>query len=286
MTNQYVFLDSRAVVSIRGDDRKTFLQGLISQDMDKVTPSRAAYGAFLTPQGKYLHDFCIAAVDEAILLDCEADRAGDLIARLERFRLRADVVMAIEDDLAIVAIFGDTSPKDLGRTPGSAQRFESGTIFIDPRHIDLGCRAILPRQGASEALENAGFEAGLSTAYDALRISLTIPDGSRDLEIEKTILLEANFDQLNGVDWEKGCYLGQELTARTRYRGLVKRKLVTVALDAPWPPPGTPILQGGKDVGVLRSSEAGIAIATLRHDALEQLENAPLTAGTAAVKVL
>jgi folate-binding protein YgfZ len=117
-------------------------------------------------------------------------------------------------------------------------------------------------------LKEAGFEAAELADYDALRIGLGLPDGSRDMEVEKAILLENGFDELGGVDWDKGCYMGQELTARTKYRALIKKRLLPVRIDGPTPPPDTPILTNGKEVGRLRSSAKGQALALLRLEAL------------------
>jgi folate-binding protein YgfZ len=286
LTSRFVILDSRASVGVTGADARTFLQGLISQDIDKVRADRAAYGAFLTPQGKYLHDFCIAEIDGTLLLDCEAARADDLVARLRRYRLRADVALEVRTDLSVAAIFGGDAPAGVdGDEPGSACAFGRGILFVDPRHAGLGCRAILPATDAPGALAGAGFAPGDFAEYDTLRISLTVPDGTRDLEIDKTVLLEANFEALHGVDWQKGCYLGQELTARTKYRGLVKRRLVTVAIDGPAPAAGTRIAHNGRDVGVLHSRSGTRAIATLRTD-LGEGEGMSLAAGDAFVRVL
>ncbi len=286
MTNQYVILDTRAVVSVRGADNRTFLQGMISQDIERVGPETAAYGAFLTPQGKYLHDFCITGHDGAILLDCEAARADDLVARLSRYRLRADVALAVDPGLVVAVVFGGDIPEGLEGKPGSATAFASGSLFVDPRHAGLGCRAILPRPGAGQSLTAAGFEPGSYDAYESLRISLTVPDGSRDLDVEKTVLLEANFDILNGIDWNKGCYLGQELTARTKYRGLVKRRLVTVAVDGAPPSPGTSVESDGKAVGILHSVSGNRAIASLRIDALGATKASMLTAEGSSIRLL
>jgi folate-binding protein YgfZ len=285
MANRYVMLPGRAVIRVAGADARTFLQGLISQDVEQVTPGRAAYGAFLTPQGKYLHDFCLIMHGDAILLDCEAARADDLVARLSRYRLRSAVTLAADPDMAVAAVFGGPLPEGLDETAGAAMPFAGGVLFVDPRHTALGCRAILPAPHAEAMLAAAGFIPGAFDEYDALRIGLTVPDGSRDLDIDRTVLLEANFDTLNGIAWDKGCYLGQELTARTKYRGLVKRRLVTVAIDGPIPVPGTPITQDGRDVGVLHSTAGNRALATLRLDAMDDSETIPLTADGATLRL-
>jgi folate-binding protein YgfZ len=153
--------------------------------------------------------------------------------------------------------------------------------LVDPRLAALGARCVLPRERARSMLVEAGLTETGAAAYDDLRLGLGVPDGSRDLVLEKSVLLEAGFDELNGVDWNKGCYIGQELTARTKYRGLIKRRLVPVAIDGPTPEPGTIVTAGGRDVGEMRSSRAGCGLALLRIDAL--LGSGRLMAGDAAI---
>ncbi len=236
----FVLLEDRGVLAVGGADRRAFLQGLVSNDVDKVGPDQARYAALLTAQGKYLHDFMMVEASETILLDTEALRLADLRRRLSVYRLRAKVAIDVRPGLAVAAVFGDGALEALGlpAETGAARAFAAGTAFVDPRLAALGARCILPRESARSALIGAGLaEAGL-TAYDDLRLSLGVPDGSRDLVLEKSILLEAGFDELNGVDWNKGCYIGQELTARTKYRGLIKRRLVPVAIDGPAPSSG------------------------------------------------
>ena len=142
-------------------------------------------------------------------------------------------------------------------------------VYADPRLAQAGARAILPKAGGEAALRDAGFTAGDRDEYDTLRLALGLSDGSRDLIVEKSILLESNFDELHGVDWDKGCYMGQELTARTKYRGLIKKRLMPVDIDGDIPPPGTPVTLAGKDVGEIRSARDGKGLALLR---LEQVE--------------
>ena len=283
----FVLLDDRGVLAVGGPDRRQFLQGLISNDVDKVGADRARYAALLTAQGKYLHDFtmveCALGADAAILLDAEAGRLADLKRRLSLYRLRAKVSLDARPDLAVAAVFGDGAIATFGLVdqPGAARPFAAGIAFVDPRLAALGARCILPRSDAPAALTRAGLHEADFAAWDAHRLGLGIPDGGRDLELEKSILLEAGFDELNGIDWQKGCYIGQELTARTKYRGLVKRRLVPVVIDGPVPPAGTPINNLGREVGELRSSRDGRGLALLRIEALRG--NQKLTAGDAAI---
>jgi folate-binding protein YgfZ len=269
----------RGVVSLCGEDRLTFLQGLVSNDVRRVAEDRAVYAALLTPQGKYLHDFFIIAIGDAWYLDCEATRREDLRRRLSVYRLRARVTLAdASEHLAVALLFGAEVLARLGlaASPGRAMAVDGGCIYVDPRLPDLGARALLPRAGATDTLQRLGFAPGSADDYERLRMSLGVPDGSRDLPIEKAILLENGFAELNGIDWDKGCYMGQELTARTRYRGLVRKRLLPVAIDGPTPAPGTTVRAGDKEAGEVRSARDGLGLAMLR---LEFLDAGPLTAG-------
>ena len=280
---RFVLLDDRGVLAVGGRDRRAFLQGLVSNDVDKVGAEQARYAALLTAQGKYLHDFTMAELSETILLDAEAHRLPDLKRRLSIYRLRAKAVLDERPDLAVAAVFGDGAASVFGLSsePGTARAFASGIVFVDPRHPALGVRCIIPRESARSALTAAGLREAEFGAYDQLRMRLGIPDSSRDLVLEKSILLEAGFDELNGVDWGKGCYIGQELTARTKYRGLIKRRLMPVTFDGPAPPPGTVVTADGHDVGEMRSSNDGLGLALLRIDAVR--ENKLLMAGEAVI---
>ncbi len=272
-TPRFTILESRGILAVTGPDRANFLQGLVSNDIDKVAPGHAVYAALLTPQGKYLHDFFISLTDDSLLLDCELDGLQALQKRLSMYKLRADV--ALEDrsqDLAVAAIFGE----------GSAETHLEGiAVYADPRLAKAGVRCVLGKADAQSILEKAGFAAAEPAEYDRLRLSLGLPDGARDLIPEKSILLENGFDELNGIDWDKGCYMGQELTARTKYRGLVKKRLMPVTFAGPPPEPGTPVMAGEKEAGEVRSSQStedgGIGLAIIRLDALQH--SADLIAG-------
>ncbi|MBL8660510.1 MAG: folate-binding protein YgfZ [Rhodospirillales bacterium] len=293
-TAHYVLLESRGVVTVAGADHRTFLQGLISNDVRRVDESRVVYAAFLTPQGKYLHDFFVVALDgETVALECEASRSGDLVRRLRPYRLRSKV--AIEDrsaDWAAAAVFGAGAAEALGLAaadPGAATSFAGGVAYVDPRLAAAGARAILPRADAAARLEAAGLTAAPASAYDRHRIALGLADGSRDLEVERSILLECGFDELHGVDWDKGCFLGQELTARTKYRALIRKRLIPLSVEGPLPPPGTPVLRDGSEVGEIRSGIGDLALAMLRLEALSEVDaeagsDAGLTAAGSRVR--
>lgn len=269
-----VALPHRGVLSVAGEDRRTFLQGLVSNDVTRVSESRALWSAMLTPQGKFLHEFFMVEQGDALLLEGEAARLDDLRKRLSLYKLRAKVTIAARDDLAVYAILGG----DLGLTaPGDARPLDGGIVFADPRLAAAGLRALLPR----EAPVPAGLTADEAGAYDRRRLTLGLPDGSRDLVVEKSILLENGFEELQGVDFQKGCYMGQELTARTKYRGLVKKRLMPVTIDGPAPEPGTILMQGDAEAGEMRSASGTLGLALVRLEAFAQGE--PLRAGDSVV---
>jgi folate-binding protein YgfZ len=283
MTARYAILPDRALIGIEGPDARNFLQGIITNDVTRIGPDRAIYAALLTPQGKFLHEFIMvemAAVSGGTLLvDCEAARRDDLVRRLTMYRLRAKATIAPRDDLTVAAGFGEgaLSSLDLPDEPGAARALDGGVAATDPRLSALGARLYAP----PAALEALGLPPATAEEYDALRLTLGIPAGSRDLGIEKATLLDNNFEELNGVDWKKGCYVGQEVTARVHYRGLIRKRLLPVRIEGPMPAPGEPVTAGEKEVGEMRSVREGGGLALLRLDALDG--GAPLHAGDATI---
>ncbi len=284
-------LAGRGVLAVTGGDRVAFLQGLVSNDMRKVSAERAVWAALLTPQGRYLHDFCVWAAGDALLLECERARLADLAQRLARYRLRSAVAFADDSNAhTVAAAWGEGAFERLGLAgadAGTARPFAGGSAAVDPRSAAAGLRLLLPATTAADSLRAAGYVVHAAAAYDRHRIGLGLADGSRDLDIDKTLLLEAGFDALGGIDWDKGCYLGQEVTARSKYRGLVKRRLVAVAVDGPLPAPGTPVLAAGEAVvGTIRSGVDGLALALVGVEALAAEAAAPLTAAGARLRPL
>lgn len=265
----YSILDHRGLITVGGGDRREFLQGLISNDVMRASAEHAIWAAFLTPQGKYLHDFFMIEIGETLYLDCEGgDRLMDFGKRLSKYKLRSKIDLGVAAGFSVVALWGEgaAAALSLAQESGAGRPMESGAIYRDPRLPAAGARAVLPTARVSEILEPLGFAATTPEDYDGMRIGLGLPDGTKDMVVEKTILLEANFDALNGVDWEKGCYMGQELTARTKYRGLIKKRLMPVTIEGAAPPAGTPLMLDGKEAGEMRSSRDGLGIALIRLD--------------------
>lgn len=281
MTEQdavFAVLDNRGVVSLGGEDRLTFLQGLVSNDTRTLTANRTLYSLLLTPQGKYLHDFFLIDAGDSVLADAEAERCGDLVHRLKPYRLRSKVTLAdVSGDYRVIALFGPAALDRLGLPPetGAARAFAGGVVFTDSRLPALGARAVVPMTGGWEtAVAAAGFAPAADGAYETMRLSLGVPDGSRDLPIERAIPLENNLDALNAIAWDKGCYMGQELTARTRYRALIKKRLFPVRVDGPLPAPGTPLTLDGHEAGEIRSGAGSLALAMIRLEDMARVETA------------
>ena len=250
-------LPDRGVLEVTGEDRTAFLQGLVSNDVALAAPGQAVFAALLTPQGKWLAEFFILADGERLLLDCEQAQAAMLAQRLSRFRLRSKV--ALRDASAELPCMPAGAVRR--RRPARRARPATGGSRL------AGLLAAPPLPTDATAAD-----------WDRHRLALGLPDGSARPGGRADLLLEAGFDELHGVSWTKGCYMGQELTARTKYRGLLKRRLVPVAVDGPLPAPGTPVLAEAAEVGEMRSGRDGLGIAQLR---LEALDGRPLRCGEA-----
>jgi folate-binding protein YgfZ len=257
-----VHLTDRAVIALEGGEARAFLQGLVTNDLTRLAPGIGLYAALLTPQGKILFDFLIAEGDGALLLDCAADRAEALVKRLTLYRLRAPVGIALRSQLGVFA----------GLSGRPAERAIS---FPDPRLAALGLRSI----GA--VAEMPDFLQG-PAAYHAERLALGVPE-SADFGSEKIFALDAGLEELHGVAFDKGCYVGQELTARMKHRGTARKRILTVSTDTALPAAGTPILGGAVEIGEILSSYGARGFALARLDRLAEA-GGPFTAdGTPVV---
>jgi folate-binding protein YgfZ len=274
------FLPDRGVVKVSGETARDFLNGLITTDTTRLQPGQGRFGALLTPQGKIMVDFLITEVPSGhgggFLIDCPKVLAQALADKLGFYRLRAKVgIENLSDSLGVLAVWdGDAALKpDLS--------------FTDPRNARLGLRILLPAELAQKAADLIGAQMVDSSAYEAHRIALGAPRGGLDFIYGDAFPHETNMDRLAGVDFDKGCYVGQEVVSRMQHRGTARTRTVRVLLDGSAPEVGSAITAGDKSVGTMGSAADGHALALIRIDrASEALEaGTPLTAGGLAIRI-
>jgi folate-binding protein YgfZ len=272
MTKSALWLEDRDVVRVGGADAAGFLQGVVTNDVEKLGPGEARYAALLTPQGKILFDFLVVRLpDGEFALDCAASQAADLAKRLKFYKLRANVVVADETgDHGVLAYWG-----------GEPENAPGAIMYADPRAEGLGHREILPRAKAVAITEADPSE------YEALRISLGVPKGGVDFAYGDAFPHDADMDLFHGVDFAKGCYVGQEVVSRMKHRAGIRKRVLRVRLDGPAPAPGTPVTDGDLPVGTLGAAVGEAALAMLRLDRVEEAKAAGrgLMAGSVGVYV-
>lgn len=242
-------------MALSGAGARDFLQGLITNDIERLAPGRGLYAALLSPQGKVAHDFFLVEGDGAILLDAAAVQAEILLKKLKLYRLRAPVTIEARPQLGVYAGLG-------GRPAGR------GVSFPDPRLEALGPRSIGARAEMPDFLPNAA-------AYHALRLELGVPEAG---ELEGIFALDAGLEELNAVAFDKGCYVGQELTSRMKHRSTARKRLLLVDADGALPAPGTEISDGTQTAGEIISAYGSRGFALVRLDRLAEMA-APLKAG-------
>jgi hypothetical protein len=253
-------LASRALIAVGGEDWRGFLQGLLTQDVETIGPGEARFGALLTPQGRLLYDLFVVGRDGGCWLDVLAEHRAALLQRLTMYRLRAKVVLEASE-VPVSILYSECSGE--GRDPSGESAwtpaFAGEAGFVpDPRLPDLGWRgygAEAPR-GAQIADEDA---------REAQKLLLGVP-GPADWGSDKTYPIEANFDLLNGIDFKKGCFVGQETTSRMKRRGQIKSRMLPIAFDGPPPAVGAEVLAGELRAGVVTSAGEGRALALMRLD--------------------
>ncbi len=244
-------LANRAVLSVSGSDAVDFLQGLVTQDAARLAAG-PAFSALLTPQGKILFDFFIAPSRDAegFLIDVAVGSAADFLKRLKMYRLRAKVDIALEEDLAV----------------GWGGALE-GDAFADPRWAEIGARAIAP-------LSNFSSDGGAS--YRERRLALGVPECGDDFGSDEMFLTDVNYDALNGVDYGKGCFVGQEVTSRMKRKGEIRRRTLGLSFDGAAPAVGAPVSAGEGRIGEVINAIDGLALALIRMDRLQKAEDGGL----------
>jgi hypothetical protein len=272
-------LPDRGVVKVTGEAARQFLNGLLTADIAKVTPERPCFAALLTPQGKIVVD-CIVVEqpteqDGGFLLDCPRALAADLVHKLQFYRLRAKVAFDdLSGTLGVLALWGG-----IGHTA-------HGLAYPDPRLPELGRRMLLPPELVREAAAELGAELVEADAYEAHRIALGVPRGGIDFAYGDTFPHEADMDQLNGVDFAKGCFVGQEVVSRIEHRGSARKRIVQVAADGFAPEAGLPVTAGDKLIGTMGSAVGELGLAMLRLDYIAEAQAAgvPIVAGGVPIR--
>ncbi len=261
--SEHLLLPDRAVVEVTGEDRRPFLQGIITQDIERLTPESAIFSALLTPQGKILADFFVIDAGEAFLIDCDKANAAVLVKRLTLYKLRAKVAIKVDDGLCVIAGAGQTERNDI---------FD----YQDPRHEALGWRAIAP----------VG-DHDVNDAYDAQRISLGVAEFGKDFSADEKFLSDVNYDALNAVSYKKGCFIGQEVSSRMKRKGGVRRRTLVAECDGPAPAPGASVTAGDATLGEVMSGAANVALANVRLDRWEKAksEGTPVECGGKALRL-
>ena len=276
----YTELSDRTVLRLSGPDVRDFLQGLITSDVDKLAPDSATYAGLLTPQGKILFDFFLVQHGDDIWLDCAQAVAPELVKRLTFYKLRAAVeIEAMDDALGVAAGWGIEAAFGLSGA-GSASTLVGGTVFVDPRYADAGVRLIGEPGQLAEQMTAQGYKQTTASDYHAHRIALGLADSVLDIGSGEHFPHECNLDQIGGIDFKKGCYVGQEVVSRTEHRGNARKRLVPISFKADAPASGTAIDGDGKSVGEISSSSGNHALGLIRLDRAENAlaADAPLTA--------
>ncbi len=263
-------LSHRSLLHVEGDDAAHFLQGLITNDIHKATEDQAVFALMLTPQGKYLFDFYIIKRGNGFLLDAPVERIDSLVKKLSLYKLRSKVTITPQDQAVIYAVWPDS---------GSNKLDLDQVYFPDPRHASLGYRiADAERTFKPESLESAEF-----SQYEHHRIAQGIPDPSIDMEYEKSFPLQYLMEEFHAIDYKKGCYVGQEVTARTHWKGTVRKSLFTVRGASDLPESGADVRVMDKRIGELRTAIGGVGL--ILAD-VEKVKQTPLYVGEVPVELV
>jgi folate-binding protein YgfZ len=272
-------LTDRGVLRVAGEPARHFLHNLVTANIETLTPGQARYAALLTPQGKIIADFFVveASAEDGggFFIDAPKALVPDLAQKLNFYKLRAKVTIEPLDALSVLAVWDGS---------GST---EYGLDYRDPRLQALGQRVLIPADVAQEAAKDLGADLVDASDYEAHRIALGVPRGGVDFIYGDVFPHDADLDKLGGVDFKKGCFVGQEVVSRVEHRGTARNRIVPVAFDAHAAEDGSPVMAGDKAVGTMGSSAGNIGLAMLRVDRVADALAAgvPLMAGGIPMKL-
>lgn len=283
----FTALSDRTVLALSGADTRSFLQGLVTSDVDKLTAETATYAGLLTPQGKILFDFFLAQHGDAIWIDCAAAMAADLTKRLTFYKLRAAVdIENMSGTLGVAAAWGSENLMGLEEA-GAAKTLVGGVAFADPRFGKAGVRVIAAADSLAGLMSEAGCEPAAEEDYQAHRVALGLADSVHDIGSGEHFPHECNFDQIGGVDFKKGCYVGQEVVSRTEHRSNARKRLLPLSFEGSAPESGTEVSGNGKTIGQITSSAGTHALGLIRLDRAQSAIDAEgtLSAGEQTVSL-
>ena len=229
-TNKYINLKNKAYFKVEGYNKDTFLQGLITNDINKCSENKAIYSAFLSPQGKFIADFFIINLGESFLFEIDFKYIEEILNKFNMYKLKEKITITPVLGLSSIVIYKNNNLFSELKNEGQLKKTNYGYIFLDPRNIKMGLKIIIKSNFLKKFCKKNILEQGLYSDYEEIRIRNTIPDSITDLEINKSLLLENNFESINSLDWDKGCYIGQEITARMKYRSLLKKSLTKIII--------------------------------------------------------
>ena len=284
-TSKYIVLKEAKFVSIKGEDNKDFLQGIITNDINKCD-KKVIYSCLLSPQGKFLSDFFIIPFKDSFLIEINQKFFNDFIAKLQLYKLRSKIEIEEINYLTSLIIIYNSSDKIL----------EEGLIipnneyieYVDPRNRNLGHRVLIKNELVDKLVNASNVELTNIKDYQKIMVQNLIPDSSKDLIVNKSLLLENNFDQINALDWDKGCYVGQELTARMKYRALLKKSLRLIKLDSGKVQSGDQIYYNNKNIGQITSiiEDKGLAMVKIEDANYVKKNNIILSTPNGKIKII
>ena len=284
-TGKYIVLKEAKFLFIKGKDNKDFLQGIITNDINKCN-KKVIYSCLLSPQGKFLSDFFIIPFNDSFLIEINQKFFNDFIAKLKLYKLRSNINIEETNDFTSVVIINNSSSNSTeeGQIIFNKEYIE----YVDPRNKNLGNRVVIKPELIDNLIKSKNYSLSNTNEYQKIMIQNLIPNSLNDLIVNKSLLLENNFDQINALDWDKGCYVGQEITARMKYRALLKKSIRTVEIISGSIMPGNKIFYNNNTIGEIISCINNLGIAMLKiEDANDAFNNKNvLKTDSASLKII
>ena len=276
---KYFHYESSSFLKIKGTDCQKFLQGLISNDIYQINQNKGIYSSMLSPQGKFIYDFFLIRFRDCIILECTKESIDEIKTKLNLYKLRSDVEISIEKNLDSYLLQKDIKEKI------KDMKLSELIFFEDPRFLDSDIKLYCSEEKFNKINKSLILNQIKKEEFDNLRITKTIPDFSLDTKKNESLLLELRFDDLNGINWEKGCYMGQELTAITKYRAKIKKKLYGLKIKGKINDIEKEVFFDQKEIGKITSynDNYGIAILKIKEVELSYKKNILLTSGNAII---